>query len=331
MSDISIIIPVYNVEKYLANCINSIFTQTYKEWELILVNDGSTDNSGIICDEYASKDSRVKVIHKVNGGVSSARNAGINASDFNLIYFVDSDDFIEPPTLEEIINKYKATNADLVVHGLVDDNLIDKSIRKISYSTFNESDYAEIIETTDRYGLLKGPVCKLFRREIILANKVCFDSSISYGEDTKFTFEYLQYCSSIAFVPKHFYHYCNWGIASLTRKRYNYQFWENTANMLKEVRMPIVDKFRTKSSYSSFIHNVYVSHISKAIHSLYDKETFIPREERLIFLKQYKRNTFIGSYPLEHGYLNRMLILLKAPRIMDLVNSIALKYNYSIY
>lgn len=331
MSKVSIIIPVFNVEKYLTNCIDSVFSQTFKEWELILVDDGSTDNSGIICDEYASKDSRVKVIHKGNGGVSSARNAGINASDFNLIYFVDSDDFIDPPTLEEIINKYKATNADLVVHGLVDDNLVDKSSHKISYSTLDESDYAEIIESTDRYGLLKGPVCKLFRREIILANKVSFDSSISYGEDTKFTFDYLQNCSSIAFVPKHFYHYCNWGVASLTRKRYNYQFWENTANMLKEVRMPIVDKFRTKSSYNSFIHDVYVSHISKAIHSLYDKETFVPREERLKCLKLYKRNPYIGSYPLEHYYLNRMLMLFKTPLIMDLVNSIAFKYNYSIY
>lgn len=91
---ISIIVPVYNVEEYITECIDSILSQTYKDWELILVNDGSTDNSGKICDEYALKDNRINVIHKENGGLSSARNAGIDVAKGEYITFIDSDDVL---------------------------------------------------------------------------------------------------------------------------------------------------------------------------------------------------------------------------------------------
>ena len=97
---ISVIVPVYNVESYLARCVDSILAQTYQNLEIILVNDGSRDASGSICDAYAQKDSRITVIHKENGGLSSARNAGIDAASGEYLTFVDSDDWIEPQTYE---------------------------------------------------------------------------------------------------------------------------------------------------------------------------------------------------------------------------------------
>ena len=111
MTEVSIIVPVYNVEKYLENCIQSILNQTFKNFELILVDDGSTDNSGKICDIYEKKDSRIKVIHKDNGGLSSARNAGIDIAGSKYIGFVDSDDSIHPKMYEvlyNLIEKYKS-------------------------------------------------------------------------------------------------------------------------------------------------------------------------------------------------------------------------------
>ena len=102
--ELSIIVPVYNVEEYITECIDSILAQTYKDWELILVDDGSTDNSGKICEEYALKDSRIKVIHKENGGLSSARNSGLDIAKGEYITFIDGDDFISPDTIEENIN-----------------------------------------------------------------------------------------------------------------------------------------------------------------------------------------------------------------------------------
>ena len=112
---ISIIVPIYNVEKYLKKCIDSIINQTYKNLEIILVDDGSPDNCGKICDEYAKKDNRIKVIHKENGGVSSARNVGVENATGEYIGFVDSDDYIEKDMYEVLINNLKKENADISI------------------------------------------------------------------------------------------------------------------------------------------------------------------------------------------------------------------------
>ena len=103
---VSVIVPIYNVEKYLEKCIESIVNQTYKNLEIILVDDGSPDNCPAICDEWAQKDSRIKVIHKKNGGLSSARNAGLEVSNGEYISFVDSDDWLDENTFEEVYNNF---------------------------------------------------------------------------------------------------------------------------------------------------------------------------------------------------------------------------------
>ena len=114
MPEISLIVPVYNVEDYLKRCVDSILSQTYCEFELILVDDGSKDGSGSICDEYAKADHRIRVIHKENGGLSSARNAGIDASNGIYLFFVDSDDWLTEDALECVVSVMKKTNADIV-------------------------------------------------------------------------------------------------------------------------------------------------------------------------------------------------------------------------
>lgn len=118
MCEISIIVPVYNVEKYLEKCVDSILNQTFKDFELILVDDGSPDNSGLICDQYAEKDSRVKVIHKENGGLSSARNAGIDIARGKYLGFIDSDDYIAEDMYELLYNNIIREKADLSICGI---------------------------------------------------------------------------------------------------------------------------------------------------------------------------------------------------------------------
>lgn len=120
---ISVIVPVYNVEKYLSQCIESILNQTFNNWELILIDDGSTDNSGEICDEYATKDNRIRVIHKENGGISSARNTGLNATKGDYIAFVDSDDYIAMDMFEKMLDIAIKTNADMVKCGFNEFNI----------------------------------------------------------------------------------------------------------------------------------------------------------------------------------------------------------------
>ena len=127
---ISIIIPVYNVEKYLNKCLNSVIEQTYKNIEVILIDDGSTDNSGKICDEYAKNDIRIKIIHQQNGGVSTARNNGLEHATGKYITFVDSDDYIEKEMIETMAKKIMKKNADIVICGVTDrdeeNNIINK-------------------------------------------------------------------------------------------------------------------------------------------------------------------------------------------------------------
>lgn len=120
MCEISIIVPVYNVEKYLKKCVDSILNQTFKDFELILVDDGSPDSSGAICDQYAEKDSRVKVIHKKNGGLSDARNAGIEVAKGKYLGFIDSDDYIAEDMYELLHNNIVRENADLSICGIYD-------------------------------------------------------------------------------------------------------------------------------------------------------------------------------------------------------------------
>ena len=117
LPSISIIVPVYNVEPYLRRCVNSIINQTYKNLDIILVDDGSTDHSGEICDEYAAKDNRIKVIHRENGGLSAARNTGLSISKGEYVYFVDSDDYIEIETCEIALNCAIKHQADIVCFG----------------------------------------------------------------------------------------------------------------------------------------------------------------------------------------------------------------------
>ena len=115
MSMISVIVPVYKTEKFLSDCIKSILNQTYHDLEVILVNDGSPDSSGQICEEYAKKDSRIKVIHQENAGVASARNTGLNLAAGEYITFVDSDDYICPQMYEEMLKCAKKNHCDLVM------------------------------------------------------------------------------------------------------------------------------------------------------------------------------------------------------------------------
>lgn len=117
---ISVIVPVYRVERYLARCVDSILAQTYRDLEIILVDDGSPDHCGEICDEYAKRDARVRVIHKSNGGISDARNVGMEAAEGEFISFIDSDDYIEPEMLQTLYKLQKESNADIVCCGICD-------------------------------------------------------------------------------------------------------------------------------------------------------------------------------------------------------------------
>ena len=197
---ISVIVPVYKVEKYLHKCVDSIINQTYQNLEIILVDDGSPDNCGAICDEYAAKDSRVRVIHKENGGVSSARNAGLDICTGDYIGFADSDDWIEPDMYEILLSILDQTRSDMSIVSFSDGSR-PKEQPKIETLTPVEARIQMHLGCK-----FQGHVCtKLAKRECY-AN-VHFPEEITICEDTVVTGELLLKCKKIAFCNLPCYHY----------------------------------------------------------------------------------------------------------------------------
>lgn len=167
---ISVIVAVYNIEKYIAKCIESIINQTYKDLEIILVDDGATDSSGQICEEYAKKDSRIKVIHRVNGGLSAARNTGIEWAHGDFIAFVDGDDWIEPTMYEEMINQALEKKADFVAcryRCIYKDYVIDGSTDAVIVFEKPLSMLIKYLEEDEKVLIQHAAWNKLYHRDLL--------------------------------------------------------------------------------------------------------------------------------------------------------------------
>lgn len=202
---ISVIVPIYSVEKYLDKCVSSITTQNYKNLEIILVDDGSPDKSPDICDAWAQKDARIKVIHKKNGGLSSARNAGLKVATGSFISFVDSDDYLEPDLYKSLIVAFDDCCVDMVGYGIkVIENNVYVGQKKIAEGII------EVHEAIKHLLLLDGCIRsyawnKIFRASVV--HGIYFDEELKYGEDTPFVFQVLCNCKKIYQTNVPYYNY----------------------------------------------------------------------------------------------------------------------------
>lgn len=202
---ITVIVPVYKVEEYLDRCIKSILNQTYTDFELLLVDDGSPDNCGKMCDEYAEKDNRIFVIHQKNGGLSAARNTGLNwfyeqnRSDY--ITFVDSDDWLHPQCFEILLNGITETGAQLSVcnHERVTDFVPYPNFSNIEYQISSPEDF--LVNNSWQYNYA---TCKLFHKSLF--EDIRFPAG-KYFEDTFTTYKVLHKCKKIAYSPNEVYYY----------------------------------------------------------------------------------------------------------------------------
>jgi len=213
---ISIIVPVYNVEFFLERCINSVIKQTLSEWEMILVNDGSTDNSGKICREYSLRDQRIKTIEISNSGVSVARNIGLKQAKGSLILFIDSDDWIEKNTLHEISDILINESPELIIFGIR--TFYKKN--KTSKTTYQNKTYSlnNFLDIFLAINIGDGVVNKVFRRDIIEKNKINFKKGVHMGEDALFVLDYLEKINIITTSDKILYNYERRGNSSATKK-----------------------------------------------------------------------------------------------------------------
>lgn len=227
---LSVIVPVYNVEPYLDKCVQSIVQQTYRELEIILVDDGSTDNSPQMCDDWALKDGRIKVIHKENGGLSSARNAGIDIAQGEVLSFVDSDDFIEPEMYETMVTALQDSGKDIACCGRIVDLFGERE--KVEFSIPKPRMYT-------REEAMKEVLClrdiDVAAWDKIYKKKLFKDIRYPIGkisEDAAIIFQLLEKTNGVIHVGRNFYHYI-YRMNSISKATYSHKKYDNYENCIQ--------------------------------------------------------------------------------------------------
>ncbi len=290
MIEVSIISTVYNSEKFLPLCINSILNQTFKNFELILVNDGSTDNSYSICEYFAKKDSRIKIINKNNTGVSDSRNIGIKNSVGKFIMFIDSDDEIESNMLEDMVFYINKSSSDVCLSGFKKVNKTGEIINEnVTLNSYNINTYMldskSFKELLDK-NYISSVTFKIFKKSLI--SKYKFDNSMFFGEDLKFMFELLSENINIYVLNKCYYLY-NYSPLSLTNsfkinkplcfiKVYNlifnfvkYRFEDEDLNKFLNNRIAMdyilsIEQLEFSNNYSLSYKYNYIKNLNKDIY-----------------------------------------------------------------
>ena len=278
---VSVIIPIYNTEKFLPLCISSVLNQTLTDIEVLLVNDGSTDGSGKICDEYACKDQRIQVIHTLNQGVSHARNQGLETAKGEYIAFMDSDDWIETDMIATLYQLIRTNEAGLATCGYIIENEDGRPIYHINEVKSGKLTQWEAIHSlfNDRHYKYKGNLWdKLYHKEIIDKHHLKFNEHIYYNEDRLFIFQYLSHCQSAAYTTSPYYHY-------VTRK-------SSAMNLSQKNYTPKLCTFMDAFDLMTSLSATFPTYILRALSADYIKSSFL-------FYTQHSReipfNEFMGQ------------------------------------
>ena len=273
---VSIVVPVYNREKYLDRCLTSLINQTYKNLEIILVDDGSKDKSGEICDRYALIDDRIITIHQKNGGVSKARNTGIDAAHGKYIAFVDADDFISENMYELLVSAAEENASNQVCCNAFDvlenktievKHFFDDNCVKGNEEVFSQLIKSLLIpECADNKALLLQQIWnKLYLRKLVEKYNIRFDTELRYAEDWLFNINFYRYADNVKFISDHLYYYFRPTEESLS-KTFVWESFDNTVKLRKIERTWFPD-FCPEEKYNILI-------LDKQIHYLKSYVTY---------------------------------------------------------
>lgn len=284
---ISIIIPNYNSEKYLKQCIDSVLLQTYKDFELLLINDGSTDSSGQICNQYSEKDDRIRVFHKQNGGVSAARNLGLQNAKGEYICFIDSDDYVSENYLSDFVDIVSQNeNVDFVIQGFVILKDGSEFKRDLGDEVLEASNFDELfnIKKIQNFGY---PFSKFYNKQIIVANEIMFPTEYTIAEDLSFLLIYLSKIKTIKFQKAYNYYYRHTENSLSNRLREPEIYFARYFGVKKIIEENYnelyKDIFSSLAIYKSFQHNVG-SALFQSVLSLYFFG--LNRKKRLSYLEK---------------------------------------------
>lgn len=320
---VSIIIPIYNVEQYLEKCINSVLKQDYDNIEIILVNDGSPDRSFEICKKYKGKDNRVIVIDKPNGGVSSARNAGLEKATGEYVIFIDADDWLDNDFVSYMVK-------------LAQDNMCDFALSLNCYKTDNEinneEDYVSIITPAESAALMLsmrlevGCWNKIYKKSVIDDNNLRFNEKLFFGEGLFFITMFAQLANKTAVGQKRVYHYRQDNYTSATKK-YDYKKFVNGEKSLDLINKSL--KFRDEKVIEQLNIHYYLFFFNAVVTTCVNnqmenhKEEFeywrqralkqyalIKKSNQITFIRKHKTH-FIIKYPKLFLFLKRIKSIFK--------------------
>ena len=313
---VSVIVPVYNAGGVVSRCVDSILAQSYTDFEVLLVNDGSTDNSGAICDNYAQQDGRVKVIHQENSGVSAARNAGLKAAQGEWVTFVDSDDMVLDCFLEALVEAAsRSAQVDLAYCGYA---IVERST---SIKTYRSATYIEKEQLHDALSSTKllyrcSPWAKLFRRSIITDNGLQFDTNLTISEDRLFLYQYLIHIRGVAVTSTVGYLYGSFSPTSLKHKRVPTEMLAYRQQTITAAAHDVVNTFGLGKGEAFLIARHLMLILFELIRNVY-QDSGASRKTR-----ERQRELFIGLFDVDLYQDNlennpRWFAYLRQNRLMD--------------
>ncbi|MGM9760167.1 MAG: glycosyltransferase family 2 protein [Parabacteroides sp.] len=322
---LSVIIPVYNAEAYLEECLESLRQQSFTDFEVWMIDDGSRDQSGRICDRFAEKDPRFQVVHKANGGVSSARNIGLERARGAWICFVDSDDTVGSTYLEGLIHAAGSRKDQLVVQGyrticpngplfrLFEDHLYEAAE---VYRTFEELHI-------NRCGF---PFGKLYNHDIIRQANLRFNEQIHYAEDVMFMLAYLCHVSAIRTLPGTQYNYFVRNNASLSQRIFTFESEHACYRTYRTLMEQLRQRFQLSEAALKNPYNVISEYlIRRAVGSLYQSSTKKPLSQRLSILRSTtpEETRFLQQYYRDCNWFHKVTVYLLSKHyyyLCDLLN-----------
>lgn len=336
MVKVSVIVPVYNVEKYLNRCVDSIVKQTLKDIEIILVDDGSKDMSGKLCDEWEKRDKRIKVIHKKNAGLGFARNSGIDIAKGKYICYIDSDDYIKLNTLENVISRLEKTNSDICYFGFIEkDSKIEKKVNipeKLYYSYNEKNEFIKNIlgpEESEKEETFCGvsSCTAILKKEILDKNNIRFLSERKIlSEDIIYNLQICRKVNSISIEPNYYYYYCHNDNNSLTT-RYREDRFQAAISMFEEVKKILdMEEEILKRIQRSFMRSLISCIKQEVIYEKINGRQFMKDKLKKICSNELVEN-IVRSYPINKMPIKQRVLfnLIKYKKIYLLILIIKLK------
>lgn len=312
MNLISVIIPVYNAEKYINRCIKSVVNQSYSQLEVIIVNDGSTDNSLSICKTIGAQDNRVNVISQINGGVSKARNAGLHLAKGEYVMFLDSDDYMLPDMCKTMLDVLHSKQADCVICGIQEpEGGLWCPQRNIDYSTLADFKRDFIYQLNTE--ILSPCWNKIFKRQLITN---LFNEEISFGEDLIFDLEYLNNCTRLSFITTPLVYHEKQVVGSLVTKTGLQRLMD-----IEKIHQVIM-KFAGEENISQDLHKKYIRDLTVYVRFIFlDKSSSLKNKKKI--LKEWIQGAYLNYMPLMNiktCLSNRLLLLFLKYRCWSLAN-----------